>query len=125
MAEEYVTIKSFNNHNEQVSVRIGKVEDEVGVIKNMMAENKGYHRASLEVLNDIKDNTKTTKEDLVELQIEQGSLKNQFGNVLSEFETVKSTVKAKRADNKDIIIKLLWVIGTLGAAALGASWLWM
>lgn len=125
MAEEYVTIKSFNHHNEQVSVRIGKVEDEVGVIKNMMAENKGYHRASLEVLNDIKDNTKTTKEDLVELQIEQGSLKNQFGNVLSEFETVKSTVKAKRADNKDIIIKLLWVIGTLGAAALGASWLWM
>ena len=91
----------------------------------MMAENKGYHRASLEVLNDIKDNTKTTKEDLVKLQIEQGSLKNQFGNVLSEFETVKSTVKAKRADNKDIIIKLLWVIGTLGAAALGASWLWM
>lgn len=125
MAEEYVTIKSFNNHNKQVSVRIGKVEDEVGVIKNMMAENKGYHRASLEVLNDIKDNTKTTKEDLVKLQIEQGSLKNQFGNVLSEFETVKSTVKAKRADNKDIIIKLLWVIGTLGAAALGASWLWM
>lgn len=125
MAEEYVTIKSFNNHNEQVSVRIGKVEDEVGVIKNMMAENKGYHRASLEVLNDIKDNTKTTKEDLVELTIEQGTLKNQFGNVLSEFETVKSTVKAKRSDNKDIIIKLLWVIGTLGAAALGASWLWM
>lgn len=125
MAEEYVTIKSFNNHNEQVSVRIGKVEDEVGVIKNMMAENKGYHRASLEVLNDIKNNTKTTKEDLVELTIEQGTLKNQFGNVLSEFETVKSTVKAKRADNKDIIIKLLWVIGTLGAAALGASWLWM
>lgn len=125
MAEEYVTIKSFKNHNEQVSVRIGKVEDEVGVIKNMMAENKGYHRASLEVLNDIKDNTKTTKEDLVELQIAQGSLKNQFGNVLSEFETVKSTVKAKKSDNKDIIIKLLWVIGTLGAAALGASWLWM
>lgn len=125
MAEEYVTIKSFNNHNEQVSVRIGKVEDEVGVIKNMMAENKGYHRASLEVLNDIKNNTKTTKEDLVELTIEQGTLKNQFGNVLSEFETVKSTVKAKRSDNKDIIIKLLWVIGTLGAAALGASWLWM
>lgn len=125
MAEEYVTIKSFNHHNEQVSVRIGKVEDEVGVIKNMMAENKGYHRASLEVLNDIKNNTKTTKEDLVELTIEQGTLKNQFGNVLSEFETVKSTVKAKRSDNKDIIIKLLWVIGTLGAAALGASWLWM
>lgn len=125
MAEEYVTIKSFNHHNEQVSVRIGKVEDEVGVIKNMMAENKGYHRASLEVLNDIKNNTKTTKEDLVELTIEQGTLKNQFGNVLSEFETVKSTVKAKRSDNKDIIIKLLWVIGTLGGAALGASWLWM
>ena len=125
MAEEYVTIKSFNHHNDQVSVRIGKVEDEVGVIKNMMAENKGYHRASLEVLNDIKNNTKTTKEDLVELTIEQGTLKNQFGNVLSEFETVKSTVKAKRSDNKDIIIKLLWVIGTLGGAALGASWLWM
>ena len=125
MEEEYVTIKSFNHHNEQVSVRIGKVEDEVGVIKNMMAENKGYHRASLEVLNDIKNNTKTTKEDLVELTIEQGTLKNQFGNVLSEFETVKSTVKAKRSDNKDIIIKLLWVIGTLGGAALGASWLWM
>lgn len=125
MAEEYVTVKSFNKHNEKVSIRIEKVEDEVGVIKNMMAENKGYHKASLEVLNDIKDNTKTTKEDLVLLQIEQGSLKDQFGNVLSEFETVKSTVKAKKDDNKDILIKLLWVIGTLGASALGASWLWM
>lgn len=125
MAEEYVTIKSFNSHNQQVSTRLGKVEDEVVTIKNMMAENKGYHRASLEVLNDIKDNTKATKEDLIELQIEQGNLKNNFGNLSKEFETVKSTVKAKRADNKDILIKLIWLIGTLVAAALGASWLWM
>lgn len=125
MAEEYVTVKTFNKRNEQVEIRFEKVEGEMDAIKNLMAENKGYHKASLEVLNDIKDNTKTTKEDVVGLKLEHGEIKNKFGNILNEFETVKSTVKAKKDDNKDILIKLLWVIGTLGASALGASWLWM
>lgn len=125
MAEKYVTEESFDSHRNEVSIRIKKVEDDIADTKTLLAENKGYHKASLNVLNDIKDNTKTTKEEVVDLKLDHGKMRHQFDTITNEFESVKTSVKDKRQDNKDIIIKLLWLVGTLGAAALGASWIWM
>lgn len=124
--KKFITEEYFNGEKGIIEHRIKEVEDSVKDIKSdftnlkqSLARTEGYQEASLRVLEDIKENTK----DITDVKVAQTQLNGEVKSVLKEFEGIKSVTKDKSKDNREIIVKLIWLAGTLGAAALGASWL--
>lgn len=121
----YITEEVYDAKTENIVHRLIKVEDNVDSLKDdftrlniSLAKQEVYQEKSLEALEDIKENTGK----IHEVKAQQDSLKTQVEEVLDDFENIKKVTKEKSGDNKDIIIKLLGVVGTLGAAAIGAGW---
>lgn len=121
----YITEEVYDAKTENIVHRLIKVEDNVDSLKDdftrlniSLAKQEVYQEKSLETLEYIKENTGK----IHEVKAQQDSLKTQVEEVLDDFENIKKVTKEKSGDNKDIIIKLLGVVGTLGAAAIGAGW---
>lgn len=123
--DSYITEEVYDAKTENIVHRLIKVEDNVDNLKDdftklniSLAKQEVYQEKSLEALEDIKENTGK----IHEVKAQQDALKTQVEEVLDDFESIKKVTKEKSGDNKDIIIKLLGVVGTLGAAAIGAGW---
>lgn len=115
----------YDAKTENIVHRLIKVEGDVDSLKDdftrlniSLAKQEVYQEKSLEALEDIKENTGK----IHEVKAQQEALKNQVEEVLDDFENIKKVTTGKTNDNKEVIIKLIGVVGTLGAAAIGAGW---
>lgn len=121
----YITEEVYDAKTENIVHRLIKVEDNVDSLKDdftrlniSLAKQEVYQEKSLETLEYIKENTGK----IHEVRAQQEALKTQVEEVLDDFENIKKVTKEKTGDNNEVIIKLLGVVGTLGAAAIGAGW---
>ena len=116
--ERYVLNKDFERHKKDVDDRLSQVEDDTRTTKQLVYEQQGYNKASLERLDEISNNTKGLNEKYTSLEVRQNSVE-------LNFEKLKSEVTGKKRDNTRIIVAVISAIGVLGSAALAASHLWL